>query len=111
MTFDKSKLFEKSLPEQDVTIEGLGTFRVRALTRAESMAVGDTEGGTGAKERVIVSLGCVDPTLSIQEVKRWQEASLPGVMEPVVETIATLSGMLDGQSKEETARFPDGSDD
>lgn len=108
---DKAKLFERRIPEADVTIDDLGTFRIRGLTRGEAMAVADTPGGTAAKERLIVSLGCIDPVLSIQDVKRWQENSLPEELELLTTAIASLSKMLPEDAKEETVRFPDGADE
>lgn len=95
---DKELLFRPRLPEADVEVPGVGTVRVRALSRAEVLLIQGVE-GTAAIERKTLSLGLVDPKLTEDEVGQWQEASLPNELDPVGERIAELSGMLEGSPK------------
>lgn len=104
---DKAKLFERRLPEDKVEVEGVGTFHVRGLSREEAAAMQDTKGGWVAQERVIISTGCIDPKLSIGDVKAWQSNAPAGELEQVARAITRLSGLLPEQPKEETTRFPD----
>lgn len=105
---DKAALFAPRLPEQDVEIPGVGTIRVRALTRLEAGQVerrgaGDIDG----KERLILSFGMVDPELTEAEAGQWMKLVTPGEITTVAMTIAELSGLLEGSPK---ATFPgDGS--
>ena len=98
MTFDKELLFKPRLLEADVTIPGVGTVRVRALSRAEAMAAQNLT-GTEAIERRMLSLAMVDPELTEEEVGRWQKASTAGELEPVTNKVTELSGMTDDAAK------------
>lgn len=98
--FDKDKLFERSLPEEDVPTP-LGTMRVRGLSQAEAHMVEQTK-GSEARERCILSLGLVDPVLTEAEVGQWQNARPAGEVTKVALKVAELSGMLEGQGKEPT---------
>jgi hypothetical protein len=95
---DKEALFRPYLPEDDVEIPGLGTVRVRALSRAEAMVVSSAK-GPEAQERRSVSLGMVDPPMSEAEVGRWARARPAGDLELVSRRIAALSGMLEDSAK------------
>lgn len=95
---DKELLFKPRLPEADVEIAGVGTVRVRGLSRAEGLMVQNLKGL--ALERKVLSLGLVDPELTEAEVGKWQEASTAGELEPVSQRIAELSGMVEAADKE-----------
>ena len=104
-TFDKSKLFEERLDQHEITVEGLGTFKIRSLSRWQALLVGDVE-GTPAKEAKILRFGIVEPSLTEQEIARWQKASPAGEIEEITEAITKLSGMQEGAEKAEVERFP-----
>ncbi|XTZ16416.1 hypothetical protein ACQSSU_03160 [Micromonospora echinospora] len=89
---DKAALLARRLPEDDVEIEGVGTVRVRALSRAEAMKVQRL----AAKERDAhqIALGMMDPPMSVDDVKAWAAASPAGEMERVSRRIAELSGVI-----------------
>lgn len=95
--FDKDKLFERGLPEEDVATP-LGTMRVRGLSQAEAHQVEQVK-GSEARERRILSLGLVDPSLTEVEVGRWQKARPAGEVTKVALAVARLSGMLEGADK------------
>ncbi len=101
---DKELLFKPRLPEADVDVPGVGTVRVRGLSRAEAMHVQDVK-GTEARERRLVSLGMVDPELTEAEVGKWQKASKASELEPVTEKITELSGLLESSAKEAVKAF------
>lgn len=101
---DKSLLFVPRLPEDDVEVPGIGTVRVRGLSRAEAMAVNGAK-GTEATERRMLHFGLVDPQLSEAEAGRWMDAATAGELEPVSRRIAELSGMLAGSAKEAVKEF------
>lgn len=109
---DKDLLFKPRLPEADVDVPGLGTVRVRGLSRAEVMLVRkatDTEHMDGPRalvlERKMLATAMVDPELTEAEVGRWQQASVAGELEPVTHKIQELSGMLEGSAKEAVKTF------
>lgn len=97
---DKDALFRPRVDEDDVEIPGVGTVRVRGLTRHEVLAAQQGRlGDTMAAERAMLALGMLDPKLTEDEVARWQRACPAGEMEPVTRKIQELSGMLDGSPK------------
>ena len=99
---DKESLLAPRLPEDDVEIPGVGTFRVRALSRFEVLAAQKEQSkGPGFMERRMLAFGIIGPfTLTEDEVAAWQKASPAGEMEPLAERIAELSGMKSGAHKE-----------
>jgi hypothetical protein len=96
---DKELLFKSRLPEADIDIPGVGTVRVRGLSRVEAMHV-QAANGVEATERRILALGMVDPELTEAEVGQWQKASIASELEPVAQKIAELSGILPESAKE-----------
>jgi len=98
MAVDKELLFKPRLPEADVEVEGIGTVRVRALSRDEAMKVQKVD-GVAAIERKMLALALLDPVLTEAEVGRWQKASTAGELEPVTVKVSELSGMTEGAEK------------
>jgi hypothetical protein len=88
----KDALLAARLPEDDVEIPGVGTVRVRALSRAEALKVQRL--GKAEKDAHTIALGMVDPPMSVTDVQRWAESSPAGEMEAVGRRIAELSGVL-----------------
>ena len=104
---DKELLFKPRVPEADVDIPGVGTVRVRGLTRAEVMMVTkatDTENVDGPRamvlERKMLAMAMVDPPMTEAEVGRWQNASVVNELDPVSYKVQELSGMLSGAAKQ-----------
>lgn len=107
---DKAKLLEeRDATTAEVEIEPFGTITVRALTRAEVLRVGEVHQSKGltVAEADMIATACVDPTFTIEEVKRWQRISPAGEMEVLTEAIQGLSGMNDDKAdaKADTLRF------
>lgn len=92
------------LPEDEVDIPGIGTVRVRGLSRIEALAIRRIEDMAGS-ERKMVSTAMLDPTMNEEEVHTWQRVSAAGEMEPVTSKIAELSGMLSNSAKEAVKEF------
>lgn len=98
---DKSALTAPRLPEADVEIPGVGTVRVRGLSRFELLLAGKTGGDdTAAMERKMLSFAMVDPDLSEKDVEAWQKASPAGEIAPVVAAVNELSGVGRESAKE-----------
>jgi hypothetical protein len=105
MSFDKELLFKSRLGEADVEIPGVGTVRVRGLSRAEVMSIQNTAEGTEAIERKMLALALIDPKLTEEEVGKWQHASVAGELEPVTHKVTELSGMGKDAAKDAYKEF------
>lgn len=115
---DKAKLLApraatpSGMPEGEVEVPGMGTVRVRGLSRAEQLLTvkqGDIDVAgnpditrVAAIERRMLAKAMVDPELTEDEVGQWQARATNGELEPVTEKVSELSGMLPGQAKELT---------
>jgi hypothetical protein len=108
MGINKEALFKPRLAEAEIDLPGVGTVRVRALTRAEVIGIrraADNDPATLDGKRVLVierkmiALAMVDPELTEAEVGRWQDAAPAGELTPVTDKIQELSGMAEGASK------------
>ena len=109
-TVDKSALLkDRDAITAEVEIAGFGVIRVRALTRAEVLAAGDIteKKGLTMGEAHLIATATVEPTFTIEEVKRWQKISPAAEIEPLTEAINHLSGMTDtaADHKADTLRF------
>ena len=97
MAVDKAALFKPRLEEADVKIEGVGTVRVRALSRGETFSVQQLTGAL--QDRKILHYGMVDPKLTEAEAGKWQHASPAGEIEAVTTKISELSGITQESPK------------
>lgn len=101
---DKAKLLApraktaSGFPEDDVEVPGMGTVRVRGLSRDETIDL-QVLVGSKATECAVIALGLVDPVMTEDEVAEWQHVGLAGELEPVSTKIAELSGMLEDSAK------------
>jgi len=112
MTVSKEQLLKARLGEAEVQLPGVGTVRVRALSRGEIFRLQKLKTKeTGARERLILSLGMLDPAMTQLEVESWQEAAPAGELDPVVDKIRDLSGLDEKAEKEAVLDFRDGPDD
>lgn len=99
---DKDLLLKPRLPEDDVEIPGLGTLRVRGLSRAEALRV-EAAPSVSDKDRVILKYGIVldgPQQLTDADVKQLQDAWTAGDLDIVARRIAELSGMMPEAQKE-----------
>jgi len=98
---DKEALFRPRIEEDDVEIPGVGTVRVRGLTRWELLTAGQgaKETDTLIVERRMLAFGMVDPALTEAEAGQWQKCSPASEIQPVVAKINELSGVGQGANK------------
>jgi len=119
MAVDKELLLKGRLTEAEVPIPGVGTIRVRAMSRAEvflmQKAKGNSKKRTSAQiaayERKVLALGMVDPAMTEAEVMQWQDGSPAGELGPVVDKIRELSGLSEGADKSDLPGVRDESGD
>jgi hypothetical protein len=107
----KELLLKQSFGVQEVEIEGLGSVTIRPLTRGEVLQLQvqaeKHEWDAAKQEQVLVSIGMVEPKLTEDEVKTWQDVSPADQMSVVVEAIQGASGVKADSSKEATKSLPE----
>jgi len=96
---DLEQLLKSRLPEEDVEIPGVGTVRVRGLSRYEALSMRDVDGAADT-EVAMLALAMVDPPMTEDGVRAWQKASGPNEMTAVIDKVSELSGMDDDAAKE-----------
>lgn len=101
---------ESGFEEDDVEVPGIGTVRVRGLSRAEVILLQSTKGGPAVMEQRTVAMGMVDPVMTEDDVKHWQRISDGSELDPVTKRIGQLSGMMPGADKEAYKSAGDESD-
>lgn len=107
MGIDKESLLKARIEEAEIEIPGVGTVRVRGLTRGEVIsmhkATDNEHTMDGPRvlviERKMIAAGMVDPQLTEDEVKQWQQNSPAGELDPIAKKITELSGMEQGAGK------------
>lgn len=97
---DKSALLKRRLREDEVEIPGVGTVRVRGLSREEMIGSEAGELSVLEAERRLVAMGMVDPPMTEEEVAQWQAASPAMEINDVAAKINELSGIKQGAAKE-----------
>lgn len=100
---------DSGMPEDDVEIPGMGTVRVRALSRKEALATQVIE-SVSERTAHIIALAMVDPRMSVSEVRQWMDVAIAGELEPVDGMIAELSGMTPDAGKAAYKSYGDGSE-
>ena len=105
---DKAALLARQLPRETIAIEGVGTVVVRALSRAEVMAINAVrkEGDSPeALEQRLLQVGLVEPALTLEEVEEWYQNSPAGELSVVSDAITRLSGMNPEVGKQAYRQF------
>lgn len=105
---DKAILLKGRLTEADVDVAGLGTVRVRSLSRAEVRAISELVGEILIEQKML-HFAMVDPALTEEEVSEWQAVSPLEEINPVLAKILELSGMSEGAAKSSVDGIRDGS--
>jgi hypothetical protein len=88
----KETLLKSHLPEGTVDLPGIGTVRIRGLSRAEVLAVAAME--PADREIRSISYGLVDPALNEDEAAAWRSNVTSDVVRILNEEVLRLSGML-----------------
>lgn len=96
---DKAAFLQRRLPERDVEVPGVGTVRVRGLSRAEALECQKVAGDAGALERKALAFGLVEPALSEDEAAGWYGSATFAELEPILSAIQELSGLSEGAGK------------
>ncbi|MFR9804615.1 hypothetical protein ACL02T_20365 [Pseudonocardia sp. RS010] len=105
MIATKESLLASRMPTDEVEIPGVGTVRVRALSRSEALSIRSGELPVLEFERTLLALAVVEPALSKDDVQAWQDACPATGLEPVIGSILTLSGMRKESPKEAMQSF------
>lgn len=97
----KARLLAPRIPADDtVELDGLGTVRVRPLSRGEVFALHKITDNVEDFERKFLALGMVEPEMTEQDVAAWQ--AIPGALseiQDVSDKIEELSGLKKGADK------------
>ena len=107
---DKAALLKGFLPEADVELpSGIGTVRVRGLSRIEAVQVqrGVSDSDPDANDVLEVracARGMVDPRLTEDEVAAWRTTGLAADVQAVAQRISELSNMDASGGKGPTSR-------
>lgn len=94
----KARLFELGLPEEDLEVPGVGTVRVRGLTRHELLLAGNHDKVADAEAHYI-AFGMIEPQLTVEEVRKWQRSARSVTFQPITAKIRELSGHGQGAEK------------
>jgi len=95
----KARLLKSRLGEKTIPIEGVGTVRVRGLSRGEVLLLQKSSSNPTQLEQKIIAVGMVDPVMSEKEVATWQKVATSGEIDEVVSQINVLSGLAQGAQK------------
>lgn len=109
MGFNKDLLFEDSEETAEVAIPGKGVMTVRVLTRTQIMklrksvkSIPDAIARQDVLEQKFLVAALVDPELTLEEVRMWQDASKAGEIDLVLAKINEISGMNEDYGKAAT---------
>ncbi len=107
MSVAKEALLARQLPREAIEIEGVGTVVVRALSRAEVMALNAArkDGAPADLERRMIQAALVEPQLTLDEVETWYQNSPAGELSVVSDAITRLSGMNPEVGKQAYRQF------
>lgn len=96
---DKETFLKAVLPEETLSLPGVGDVRVRGLTRQEAVNLSHAKGNVPALECLIIKLGLVEPVLTSDEIKTWYESSPSGLTDLIVNAVTRLSSLDEGAAK------------
>lgn len=101
-------LFKPQVKETEVELPDYdGTFKVRGLNRAEALELQSVNISMAQMEQRLLSLALLEPKLTEEQVRKWQENATAGALEPLSDAILELSGMKKAAAKEAMKRFRD----
>ena len=87
-----------------VSLGELGEVKVRALTRAEALSFQGEHDEADAEVKLL-AVALVEPRLTEDEIRQWQQVSPAGELQPVVLAILKASGMEQDAPKQAMKRF------
>lgn len=92
------------MPEETVSIDGIGDVVVRGLSRDETMDLGKIEDHK-QRDFHMLAIGMVEPRMSVSEIRAWAHVATGGEIEDVSRTIGRLSRLLPGAAREVYEEF------
>lgn len=99
-------LAKRSGGTRKVDVPGVGQVEVRGLTRGEALSIQKSGALEAADmEALLISLAMVDPALTPDEVRQWQDVAPAGELEPISEAIQEMSGLKASVVKEQMQSF------
>ncbi len=101
---DKALLLKGRLGEEEVEVPGLGSVRIRGLSRIEVMEMQDL--GRVDAEVYLFHHGLVEPALTEDEARLALEAAPGGELQPIADALFALSGLAAAAVKEAVQSFP-----
>lgn len=99
----REEILARKLGQDVVELPDGGTVAVRGLNRREAIAVGEVEAGLD-RDALLISLGMVDPQLTVDDVLAWGAQDDSGTLEAVSRRIGELSRMVEGAGKSRVSR-------
>jgi hypothetical protein len=95
----KEQLLAQRFGVREYEIPGVGTIKVRSLTRGQALEVVGKELDKAEAERYLLSRGLAEPELTEDDVRVWQDNSPAGEIQEIAKLITELSGLSDGAPK------------
>ncbi|HKZ19278.1 MAG TPA: hypothetical protein VJQ57_04140 [Acidimicrobiia bacterium] len=109
MTIDRAAFLKHRLGERAVELPGVGTIRVRGLSRQEVFDM-KKEKDAEAMERRCVELAVVEPKLSAEDVAEWYANAPAGEIDMILTPIQELSALAaEGAAKSDVPAVRRGS--
>jgi hypothetical protein len=105
MAIDKATLLAERFGVKEVEVEGVGTVRVRPLSRAEALSLTGGDVDEAEAEQKMVAAALVEPKLTADEVGIWQANSPAGELQAVVEVLMQISGLEKAAAKAAYQQF------
>lgn len=105
MTVSKEDLLKARFGVEEFEIAGVGTVKIRPLSRSQALELRGKEMPIEEMERKLVAGAMVEPAMTEDDVRLWQDASPAGELEPLTDAIVKLSGMLKDSPKEAVHTF------
>lgn len=93
--------------EEDFTLPASGrVVRIRPMTRAEVLVINGKDLDLAAREQRYISKAMVEPRITVEMAKRWQEKGHAGDIGELVDRIGTISGLTKKGEKAAAREFP-----
>lgn len=97
-------LLTNRLGETEVLVRG-GSVKVRGLSRNEVVAIRELGlSDTPDIEAHLLSVGIIEPQMSVEDVSTWRELSPAGEYERILNKVTSLSG-IGGDDSQAEAQF------
>jgi len=113
MAVSLDDLLAPRLPEEDVTLPGVGLVRVRALSRADAVALGEAarsdEEGHGF-EAYLLAATVAAPAMTVEQAAGWRRSARTGEVALVVRAANRLAALDPDAAKEAYVAFDEDPD-